>query len=71
MFVMVDYVQEMAVKKSCKYAEYGSCEHLLFLYFLFVCLFVLVLLFSLSFLLLYASYCRYLHIQPVLPIALT
>ena len=31
MFVMVEYVREMAVKKSCKYGEYGSFEHLLFL----------------------------------------
>ena len=31
MFVMVGYVREMTVKKCCKYAEYGSFEHLLFL----------------------------------------
>ena len=31
MFVMVDYVREMTAKKSCKYGEYGSFEHLLFL----------------------------------------
>ena len=30
MFVMVDYAKEMTVK-SCKYGEYGSFEHLLFL----------------------------------------
>ena len=34
MFVMVDYVREMTVKKSFKYAEYGSFEHLLFLFYL-------------------------------------
>ena len=31
MLVMVDYVREMAGKKSCKYGEYGSFEHLLLL----------------------------------------
>ena len=31
MFVMVDYIREMTVKKS-KYGKYGSFEHLLFLY---------------------------------------
>ena len=31
MFVMVDYVREMTVKKSCKCGECGSFEHLLFL----------------------------------------
>ena len=30
MFVMVDCVREMTEKKSCKYGEYGSSEHLLF-----------------------------------------
>ena len=40
MFVMVDCVREMTVKKSCKYAKYGSCEHLLFLFCLgFLCSF--------------------------------
>ena len=29
MFVMVDYVREITVKKSCKNGEYGSFEHLL------------------------------------------
>ena len=29
--MMVDYVMEMVAKKSCKYGEYGLCEHLLFL----------------------------------------
>ena len=29
--VMVDYVREMTVKKSCKYGEYGSFEQWLFL----------------------------------------
>ena len=28
---MVDYIREMTVKKSFKYGEYGSFEHLLFL----------------------------------------
>ena len=32
MFMMVDDVREMALKKSCKYGEYGSFEHLLFLF---------------------------------------
>ena len=31
MFMMVDYVREMTVKKSCKYSKFGSIEHLLFL----------------------------------------
>ena len=31
MFVMVDYVREKTVKKSCKYGEYGLFERLLFL----------------------------------------
>ena len=29
---MVDYVREITVKKSCKYGEYGSFVHLLFMY---------------------------------------
>ena len=33
MFVKVDYVKEMSVKKSCKHGGYGSFEHLLFLFF--------------------------------------
>ena len=32
MFVMVDFIREMTVKKSCKYGDYGSFEHLLFLF---------------------------------------
>ena len=32
MFVMVDYVREMVEKKSWKYCEYRSFEHLLVLY---------------------------------------
>ena len=32
-FIMVDYVSEMTVKKSFKYGQYGSLEHLLFLFF--------------------------------------
>ena len=36
MLVMVDYVRKMTVKKSCKYGEYGSFEHSLFL-FSFIC----------------------------------
>ena len=32
MFVMVDYVREMTVQKSSKYGNYGSFEHLLFLF---------------------------------------
>ena len=32
MFVMVDYVREVTVKKSCKCGEYGSFEHLLFMF---------------------------------------
>ena len=31
MFVVVDYVRKVTVKKSCMYGEYGSFEHLLFL----------------------------------------
>ena len=31
MFVIVDHVREMTVKKSCKHGEYGSVEHLHFL----------------------------------------
>ena len=41
MFMMVDYVSKMSVKKSCKYGEYGSFEHLLFLWC--CCCFVLLL----------------------------
>ena len=29
MFVMVDCAKEITMKKSCKYGEYGSFEHLL------------------------------------------
>ena len=32
MFIMVDYVRKMTVKKSCKNYEYGSFQHLLFLF---------------------------------------
>ena len=32
MFMLVDYVREMTVEKSCKYCEYGSFEHLFFLF---------------------------------------
>ena len=32
MFAMVDYVRNMTVKKSWKYAEYGSFAHLLFFF---------------------------------------
>ena len=39
MFVMVDYVREMTVKKSCKYGEYGSFEHLLILFTSCKCIF--------------------------------
>ena len=31
---MVDYVREITVKKSCKYGEYGSFEHLLSLFYM-------------------------------------
>ena len=34
--MMVDYVREMTVKKPCKYDEYGSFEHMLFLFVLFL-----------------------------------
>ena len=37
MFVMVDYVREMTVKKSCKCGKCGLFEHLLF-FFLFMLL---------------------------------
>ena len=33
MFVMVYYVREMTMKKSCKYGDYGSFEQLLFFYY--------------------------------------
>ena len=32
MFMMVDYVKEMTVKRSCNYGNYGWFEHLLFLF---------------------------------------
>ena len=32
MFVMVEYVKNMTMKKFCKYGEYGLFEHLLFLF---------------------------------------
>ena len=53
MRVMVDFIREMALKKSFKYGKYGSFEHWLFLFCfvfcggLFVCLFVLGALFEL------------------------
>ena len=31
MFVMVDCVREMTLKKSCKSGKFGLCEHLPFL----------------------------------------
>ena len=34
--MMVDYVREMTVKKSCKYGEYGSFEHLVLLLLLLI-----------------------------------
>ena len=45
-FVMVDCVRKMTAKKSCKYGEYESFEHLLFLVCLgfFACLFACFLL---------------------------
>ena len=36
MFMMVDYVRYMTVKKSCKYGECGLFEHLPFLLVVFV-----------------------------------
>ena len=38
MLMMVDYVQGMTVKKSCKYGRYGSFDHVVFLVFFFLCL---------------------------------
>ena len=38
MFVMVDYVRGMTVKKSCKHGEYGLFEDLLFLFLLLLLL---------------------------------
>ena len=32
MFIIIDYVWKMSVKKPCKYGEYGSFEQLLFLF---------------------------------------
>ena len=32
MFMMVDFVRKMTAKKSRRHGEYGSCEHLLFLF---------------------------------------
>ena len=40
MFLMVDYVKKMTVKKFCKYGEYGSFEHLLFLLCVSLCLLI-------------------------------
>ena len=37
------YLRERTVKKSCTYGEYGSYEHLLFLFFFVLCLFLLPL----------------------------
>ena len=34
-FIMVNYVRKIAVKKFCKYGEYELFEHLLFLLFYF------------------------------------
>ena len=33
-YVVVDYVRDMTVKKSCKCGKGGSIEHLLFLYYM-------------------------------------
>ena len=44
---MVDCVREMTVKKSCKYGEYVSLEHLLLFCFFFV-VFLFVFVFGLS-----------------------
>ena len=53
MFPIVDYVREMIVKKSCKYGNWGSYEHFLFLYLWCLCvwgfLFVYVCFVSLLF----------------------
>ena len=35
MFGMVDNVWKMTVKKSCQCGEYGSFEHLIFLFYFF------------------------------------
>ena len=37
MLMMVDYVREITVKKSCKYDEYGSFEICFALFPLFCC----------------------------------
>ena len=34
--MIVDYVREMTVEKSCKHGEYGSLEDLLFLYIMYI-----------------------------------
>ena len=39
-FVVVDYVREMILKKSCKFGDCGSFEHLLFLFVSFHCILV-------------------------------
>ena len=39
MFLMVDYVREMIVKKACKCGRYGLFEHLLFFSFFFFLLY--------------------------------
>ena len=36
MFLMVDYVRKMMVKKFCKYGEYVLFGHLLFLFLIIV-----------------------------------
>ena len=48
MFMIVDYVREMTVKKSCKYKEYGSLGHLLFLLFLLLLFFFYLLVHEFS-----------------------
>ena len=48
MFMIVDYVREMTVKKSCKYGEYGLFGYLLLCFggIFFFLVFVVVVVFS-------------------------
>ena len=47
--MMVDNASEVTSKKTCRYAEYGSFEHLLFVLFSFVFIFFAQMLIRLIF----------------------
>ena len=44
MFLVVDYVRKMTVKKSCKCGEYGSFYHLLLVFFITIIIIIIITL---------------------------